>query len=69
MSSCVEMASGWYKSQEHLSPIDLHVFQAVGNSFQHLDLGVTAFSDAISDMDYQSGSGSAPASDLMCCPT
>jgi hypothetical protein len=30
LSNCVETATGWYKPQEHFSPVDVHVFQAIG---------------------------------------
>jgi len=48
LSNCVEIASRWYESQEHFSPIDLHISQAIGDAFQHLNLSVTALCIAIS---------------------
>jgi len=47
LSNVVETASTWYKSQEHFSPVDLDVFQTVGNAFQRFDLGITALGKAI----------------------
>ena len=38
---------GWHEPQEHLSPVDLHTSQAVGDALQHLNLGVTPFGKAI----------------------
>ena len=43
----MEIASGWHKPQQHLSPVDLHISQAIGDAFQHLNFGITPFSKAI----------------------
>lgn len=47
LSSCMENASVWHKPQQHLSPVDLRVSQAIGDAFQHPNLGVTALCIAI----------------------
>ena len=43
----VEIATGWHKPQERLSPVDLYTSQTVGDTLQHLELGVTPFDKAI----------------------
>jgi hypothetical protein len=39
--------------------MQIHVFQTVGDSFQHLNLGVTTFGKAIRGMIIKMGSGLA----------
>jgi len=43
LSNSVEIASRWYKPQWHLSPVNVHIFQTIGNQFQHFYLGVITF--------------------------
>jgi len=33
MSNCVETSTGWYKPQEHLSPVDFGISETVGDAF------------------------------------
>jgi len=47
MSNCVEIATRWYKPQEHLSQVDLDISQTIGDALEHLDLGVTPFGEAV----------------------
>jgi len=47
LSNCVETATRWHKSQEHLSPVNLHISQTIGDALEHLDLGVTPFGEAV----------------------
>ena len=45
-----KIASGWYEPKQHLSPVDLHVPEPIGDAFQHLNLGVTTFRIAMGSM-------------------
>ena len=47
LSICVETATRRYKSQEHLSPVDLDIPQVIRDMFQRLDLCIAAFSETI----------------------
>ena len=38
LSNSVEIGSRRYEPQQHLPPVDLHVFQTIGDAFQHLSL-------------------------------
>ena len=50
MSNCVEIATGWYKPQKHLSPVYFHISDAIGYALQHFDFGVTSFGKGIGGM-------------------
>ena len=47
MSNCVEIATRWYKPQEHLSPVDLDVSQTIRDALEHLDFGIAPFCKAV----------------------
>ena len=48
LSNSVEIATRWHKPQKHLSPVNLHISQTVGDTLQHLNLGITPLGKAIS---------------------
>jgi len=48
----VQIATGGYKPQEHISSINLHIPEATEDALQHLDPGITNFGEVIGS--YQS---------------
>ena len=47
LSNVVEIVTAWYKPQEHLLPVDLHISQTIRDALRHVDLGITPFGKAI----------------------